>query len=238
MSAWAMPNPSTDSSTTARGSLMSFFMGCSWACCVWCSDPTTGGPAQGRPWRLLHVMDPVSHPDVEVSFLPGPFGQGRRYGPARLFGKGPMERAGLDAIDQSILAELTRNARVPHAVLASKVMLSRNAVRQRIERMERQGYIQGYTVVSGGADPDSVSAFFMVYRKDRMRGADVLSALRSIPEVVLCDVLSGDFDLIVRVEARTLGRVQEIWEEIAAIPGVADTVTAMTLSNVIRRSSA
>ena len=148
-----------------------------------------------------------------------------------------MERASLDRIDQSILAELTRNARVSHAELAAKVLLSRNAVRQRIDRMERQGYIQGYTVVAGVDVESLVSAFLMVYRKDRMRGADVLNELRSIPEVVLCDVLSGDFDLIVRVEARSLGRVQEIWEQIAALPGVSDTVTAMTLSNVIRRAS-
>ncbi|WP_458108069.1 Lrp/AsnC family transcriptional regulator [Arthrobacter sp. R3-55] len=148
-----------------------------------------------------------------------------------------MERAGLDSIDQRILAELTKNARIPHAELAGKVLLSRNAVRQRIDRMERQGYIQGYTVVAG-VDVDSlVSAFLMVYRKDRMRGADVLNELRSIPEVVLCDVLSGDFDLIVRVEARSHGRVQEIWEQIAALPGVSDTVTAITLSNVVRRAS-
>ncbi|MCF3138665.1 MULTISPECIES: Lrp/AsnC family transcriptional regulator [Micrococcaceae] len=148
-----------------------------------------------------------------------------------------MERAGLDGIDQRILSELTRNARVPHAELAGKVLLSRNAVRQRIERMERQGYIQGYTIVAGAETQDLVSAFLMVYRKDRMRGADVLSELRAIPEVVLCDVLSGDFDLMVRVEARSHGRVQEIWEQISSLPGVTDTVTAMTLSNVIRRVS-
>ncbi|MCR1161944.1 Lrp/AsnC family transcriptional regulator [Paenarthrobacter sp. UW852] len=148
-----------------------------------------------------------------------------------------MERAGLDGIDQKILSELTRNARVPHAELAGKVLLSRNAVRQRIERMERQGYIQGYTIVAGAETQDLVSAFLMVYRKDRMRGADVLSELRAIPEVVLCDVLSGDFDLMVRVEARSHGRVQEIWEQISSLPGVTDTVTAMTLSNVIRRVS-
>jgi DNA-binding Lrp family transcriptional regulator len=71
-----------------------------------------------------------------------------------------------------------------------------------------------------------------------MRGADVLAALRTIPEVVLCDVLSGDFDLLVRLEARSLDRVQEIWEQIAALPGVGDTVTALTLSNVIRRRGA
>ena len=78
----------------------------------------------------------------------------------------------------------------------------------------------------------------MVYRKDRVRGADVIAVLQSIPEVVLCDVVSGDFDLLVRVEARSLERIQEIWEQIAATPGVTDTVTAMTLSNYIRRDAA
>lgn len=149
-----------------------------------------------------------------------------------------MDRASLDRIDQSILAELTRNARISHAELAGKVLLSRNAVRQRIDRMERQGYIQGYTVVAGAPGQGLVSAFLMVYRKDRVRGADVVALLQSIPEVVLCDVVSGDFDLLVRVEARSLERIQEIWEQIAATPGVADTVTAMTLSNYVRRAAA
>ena len=146
-----------------------------------------------------------------------------------------MDRVSLDQIDQRILAELTKNARMSHAELATKVLLSRNAVRQRIERMERQGHIQGYTIVAGPPGQGPVSAFLMVYRKDRVRGADVISVLRSIPEVILCDVVSGDFDLLVRIEARSLERVQEIWEQIAAIPGVADTVTAMTLSSYIRR---
>ena len=48
-----------------------------------------------------------------------------------------MDRVSLDQIDQRILAELTKNARMSHAELATKVLLSRNAVRQRIERMER-----------------------------------------------------------------------------------------------------
>ena len=83
-----------------------------------------------------------------------------------------MDRVSLDQIDQRILAELTKNARMSHAELATKVLLSRNAVRQRIERMERQGYIQGYTIVAGPPGQGPVSAFLMVYRKDRVRGAD------------------------------------------------------------------
>jgi Lrp/AsnC family leucine-responsive transcriptional regulator len=142
----------------------------------------------------------------------------------------------MDAIDQKIVAELTRNARVPYAELASKVLLSRNAVRQRIERLERQGHIAGYTIVRGGAETgEVVSALVMVYRQDRMRGGDVLAALTRIPEVVICEILSGDFDIMVRLEAASLERIRGIWEDIAQMPGVRDTVTALTLSSLVNR---
>lgn len=52
-------------------------------------------------------------------------------------------------LDERILAELTANARIAHAELGLKVNLSRNAVRQRIERLERDGAIQGYTLRIG-----------------------------------------------------------------------------------------
>lgn len=142
----------------------------------------------------------------------------------------------MDAIDQKIVAELTRNARVSYAELASKVLLSRNAVRQRIERLERQGHIAGYTIVRAGAETgEVVSAMVLVHRQDRMRGGDVLAAISRIPEVVLCEILSGDFDIMVRLEAPSLERIRGIWEDIARMPGVRDTVTALTLSSVVNR---
>jgi len=75
------------------------------------------------------------------------------------------ESSTVDAIDEKIVAELTRNARVSYAELAGKVLLSRNAVQQRIERLERQGHIAGYTIVRAGDDTgDVVSALVLVYR--------------------------------------------------------------------------
>ena len=47
----------------------------------------------------------------------------------------------LDEIDLKIINELERNARLPVAKIAQCVSLSRNAVRQRIDRMEsRSGH--------------------------------------------------------------------------------------------------
>lgn len=141
----------------------------------------------------------------------------------------------LDPLDERILAELTLNARAAHAELAAKVNLSRNAVRQRIERLERDGAIQGYTLrLGGGRQPTAtINAVIFVYRYDRMRGAQVLEAMRSIPEITQCEVMSGEFDLMVRVGAASAERVHKVWTEIAAMPGVENTVTSFVLSAVV-----
>jgi DNA-binding Lrp family transcriptional regulator len=141
----------------------------------------------------------------------------------------------LDPLDERIIAELQLNARAAHAELAAKVNLSRNAVRQRIERLERDGVIQGYTVRTGeGRQATSnINAVIFVYRYDRMRGTEVLQALRAIPEVIQCDVMSGEFDLMLRVGAGSPQRVHKVWTEIAALPGVENTVTSFVLSSVV-----
>lgn len=87
-----------------------------------------------------------------------------------------MPRAPHDDIDARIMAELRQNARISLARLGERVLLSRNAVRQRIERLERDGYIQGYTIKeTTGGDGPRVSAVLLVYREDRMRGSDVIA---------------------------------------------------------------
>ncbi len=146
--------------------------------------------------------------------------------------------AGRDAVDTRILAELAANARIPLVALGQRVNLSRNAVRLRIERMERDGTIQGYTVVRGrDRTAERVSAVLFVYRSDRMRGAEVLVRIAKIPEIVRCDILTGEYDLLVRVDAHSVERVQEIWEEVSALPGVANTVTSFSLSTMIDRGA-
>ena len=141
----------------------------------------------------------------------------------------------LDDIDQRILAELSADARTPLVTLAARVHLSRNAVKQRMERMERDGVIDGYTLRRGGETGRRVTAIVMVYRADRMRGGDIVTELTRIPEVSRCDILSGEFDLLVTIVADSMDRVGAIWEQISALPGVANTVTSVSLARVIER---
>jgi DNA-binding Lrp family transcriptional regulator len=141
-----------------------------------------------------------------------------------------------DEIDARILTELRINARISLAQLGERVLLSRNAVRQRIERLERDGYIRGYTIREPVIDgPSKVSAFLFIQRRDRVRGNDVIAGLRAIPEVIVCDVVSGELDIVVKVEASDVARIREIWCRVSEFPGVKDITTALSLSTAIDR---
>jgi Lrp/AsnC family leucine-responsive transcriptional regulator len=143
----------------------------------------------------------------------------------------------LDAIDRNILDALSADARIPLAVLAGKLGLSRQSVRQRIDRLEGLKVITGYTIRRAAPiAADLVRAVMLVYRKDRMRGADVTSAIAKIPEVVDCAILSGEIDLMVRIEADSHERINQIWSEISSLAGVQNITTCFVLSALVARS--
>ena len=140
----------------------------------------------------------------------------------------------LDTIDKKIIQALTDNARIPVSDLSRLVNLSRNAVTHRIQRLEKTNIIKGYQVILGDGSPanDAVVAIMMVYRKDRMRGTEVIKYVEKVSEVVSCYIMSGEYDVILNVQARSHERVHQIWQDISGLASVDDTRTSFALSAV------
>lgn len=140
----------------------------------------------------------------------------------------------LDTIDKRIIQALTDNARIPVSDLSRLVNLSRNAVTHRIQRLEKTNIIKGYQVILGDGSPanDAVVAIMMVYRKDRMRGTEVIKYVEKVSEVVSCYIMSGEYDVILNVQARSHERVHQIWQDISGLASVDDTRTTFALSAV------
>ncbi|SCK27335.1 Lrp/AsnC family transcriptional regulator [Vogesella sp. LIG4] len=142
----------------------------------------------------------------------------------------------LDTLDHKILDALGADARLPLATLASQLGLSRQSVRQRIDRLEGHKVIAGYTIRRATPEAaEQVRSVLLVYRKDRMRGADVTSAIAKIPEVTSCVVLSGEIDLMVQLNADSHARVNQIWSEISALAGVQNITTCFVLAMLVDR---
>jgi len=146
-----------------------------------------------------------------------------------------MTKAALDPTDIALLALLRDDARAPTAELARRLNLSRTTVQSRMERLQRQRVITGYTVVVPDAiEAELVRAHVLITLAPRRSGAIEL-ALRKIPEVRVLHSVSGPFDLIAIVAAASIGELDALIDRIGGLDGVERTTSAIVLSTRIQR---
>jgi DNA-binding Lrp family transcriptional regulator len=146
-----------------------------------------------------------------------------------------LTRTALDATDRALLHALRGNARLSTAELARRLRLSRTTVQSRIERLERQKVITGYTVVVPDAlEAALVRAHVLITVAPRASGA-IEAALRRIPEVRALHSVSGPFDLIAIVAAHSIGELDALIDRIGALDGVERTTSAIVLATRIER---
>ncbi len=141
----------------------------------------------------------------------------------------------LDSTDIALLALLRDNARAPVADLARKLGLSRTTVQSRLQRLERDKTVLGYTVVMPNeAEAALVRAHVMITAAPKS-GAAIEAALRRMAEVRALHSVSGPFDLIAIVAARTIGELDHVIDRIGAVDGIERTTSAIVLSTRVSR---
>jgi DNA-binding Lrp family transcriptional regulator len=146
-----------------------------------------------------------------------------------------MSKPNLDPTDIALLALLRDDARASTAELARRLNLSRTTVQSRMERLQRQRVITGYTVtVPDALEAELVRAHVMITLAPKRSGA-IEVALRKIPEVRVLHSVSGPFDLIAIVAAASIGELDALIDRIGQLDGVERTTSAIVLSTRIQR---
>ncbi|MCV3264457.1 Lrp/AsnC family transcriptional regulator [Vibrio harveyi] len=146
-----------------------------------------------------------------------------------------MTLQGLDKLDRKILSSLLSNGRESIANLSRNIGLSRTAVAERINRLEKTGIIKGYTaqirVENEGRKAGQLPTDFL--RKGQKN--DVTNALKEIPEVRLTSVVGGSFDIIALIEAPDLQSIHHLCNEIESFSGIQKLDTTVVLHQPISR---
>ncbi|KAF1710333.1 AsnC family transcriptional regulator [Pseudoxanthomonas kalamensis DSM 18571] len=143
--------------------------------------------------------------------------------------------AKLSTADQQLLALLRENARASTAEIARRLQLSRTTVQSRIERLERQGVISGYTVrVADEYAHGQIRAHILITILPKQMAA-VTRALRAMPEVRALHSVSGPYDLVALGEVATVGEMDQLTDRIGAVEGVERTTSALVLSTKFER---
>lgn len=109
----------------------------------------------------------------------------------------------MDTIDRRILNILQQNARTPLKAIAEQVFLSSPAVSARIERLEEAGYIVGYQAqLSGTAMGYQIKAYISLELEPGQK-PEFYPYIASVPNVMECDCVTGDYSMFVKVCFRT-----------------------------------
>jgi DNA-binding Lrp family transcriptional regulator len=137
--------------------------------------------------------------------------------------------------DNALIAILRENARAPTAEIARRLGVSRTTAQSRLDRLERRGVITGYTLRLSEEQTRSLLRAHILLTIMPKLIREVEAGLRQIPAVRTLHSVSGNFDMIAIIEAKSVGELDELADRIGALEGVERTSTSLILSTRIER---
>jgi DNA-binding Lrp family transcriptional regulator len=125
----------------------------------------------------------------------------------------------LDRIDLKILAELQRCGRITNVELADLVCLSPSPCLARVKRLEKAGYISGY---SAQVDLNKLGEFLIVFTEVTLhehRSGDFSrfeQRIAHVDEIIECHLVSGGYDYLLKFITRGVAQYQKLIEQMLA----------------------
>ena len=122
-----------------------------------------------------------------------------------------MSSTPVDAIDRRILYQLQRDATQPITAIAEDVNVADNTVRNRIEKLEAAGVIDGYTATVN-YDRAGVQHYYLFVCTSRVGDRETLAAeAQQVPGVVeVMTVMTGSQNVHITAAAPDKERITDI----------------------------
>ena len=142
----------------------------------------------------------------------------------------------LDRTDRGLLAELQRDGRLTNRELADRVHLSESACLRRVRVLEEAGVIDRYAAVVSQNKvglPGNVFVSITLNRQDQTDLSAFEEAVRRVPEVMECYLMTGPQDYLLRVVVSDPSDFERVHSQhLTRLPGVARVQSSFALRTV------
>ncbi len=146
----------------------------------------------------------------------------------------------IDKYDKAILDALQEDGRMSNVQLAEKVSLSESACLRRVRALEEGGYIDRYAALLSQAKvglPGNIFVQIGLHREEERDLAAFENAVKSIPEVMECFLMTGEFDYLVRVVVADMADFERLHrDELTRLPGVARVNSSVAIRTVQKKT--
>jgi len=145
-----------------------------------------------------------------------------------------------DRFDRAILAELQKDGRISNVQLAGKVNLSESACLRRVRALEQAGLIQRYVALLDQKKVGLSGTVFVhiaLRREEQSELAAFEKAVKDIPQVMECYLMTGEFDYLLRVVVSDMADFERLHNEaLTRLPGVARVNSSVAIRTVTKRT--
>ena len=142
----------------------------------------------------------------------------------------------LDRYDRSILEALQKDGRISNVQLAAAVNLSESACLRRVRALEESGMIDRYVALISQPEAGLSGNVFVhigLHREEDSELAAFEDAVRNIPEVMECYLMTGEFDYLLRVVVSDMADFERLHKEsLTRLPGVARVNSSVAIRTV------
>ncbi|MGI0118660.1 leucine-responsive transcriptional regulator Lrp [Zooshikella sp. RANM57] len=142
----------------------------------------------------------------------------------------------IDRIDRKILKILQQDGRISYVDLAEQVGLSTTPCMERVKRLEREGFIQGY---AAKVNPQLLQAGLLVFVEISLysKSADIFDEFRravvKLPHVLECHLVSGDYDYLIKARISEMASYRKLLGDILLkLPGVRESKSYIVMEEV------
>ncbi len=147
-----------------------------------------------------------------------------------------MPRQHFDQLDLTILNALCDNARTPYLEIARDYGVSGAAVHQRVQRLMASNVIEGsHCVIAPETLGFHVVAYLGICAKGGTDIDKLVEDLKGVPEITECNIVSGRYDLVVKMHARSNSDLFKIVQERLRPLDVSSTETMVSFREAFRR---
>lgn len=148
---------------------------------------------------------------------------------------------GLNRTDRAILNELQDDGRLSNVNLAERVNLSESACLRRVKALEESGVIERYAMIVNQEAVGVASNVFVEITLNGQQQQELDSferAIKKIPEVMECYLMSGDYDYLVRVVVEDIQDYERLHRDsLTKLPGVLRVRSSFSLRAVTKRTT-
>jgi Lrp/AsnC family leucine-responsive transcriptional regulator len=141
-----------------------------------------------------------------------------------------------DRTDRLVLRRLQQDGRLPLSQLAREIHLSVTACKERVKRLEKQGYIRGY---HAELDPGRLGHSLLAYIEVHLDRTtpDVFErfklAMQSNDQVLECHMVAGGFDYLIKVRVHDMEAYRKfLGNSLSGLRGVMQTHTYVVMEEV------